>query len=300
MKSALALMLAVTASMPAHANDDDVDLTAAHKIQQSKSRIQSTDQQLKSTPPERREELRRQREAEVTSIVDIARNVPKSPGVNQEAGQALYEVKEHTRAREFAAKSVELSPGKAGPRVLLASVDYELGRYPDALASAREALRVDPGNKAAQAVERLIANRLRELDRRVSLGKPGGWDASAAGEDAGGGDSRRGPSAPGGDPAAINSSAERQRAEELRRQAEQRLRLGDPAQALKLAERAVALDPSAPQGHLLKGAARLRAGAYRQAIDDATRAIELGAAGGRAHAVRGRAQARVARPTFVR
>jgi non-specific serine/threonine protein kinase len=89
-----------------------------------------------------------QAQREISRAVELD---PLGPALNGAFAQILYYQREYARARLRVQRAHELSPKMYGPLVMLSRIDAIEGRRQDALAAARRAVELVPGNPIARA-----------------------------------------------------------------------------------------------------------------------------------------------------
>ncbi|MBI4422206.1 MAG: hypothetical protein HY554_00670 [Elusimicrobia bacterium] len=279
-------MLACLATSPMLAAKKPSLEDALGKIKKAKTRVQEINETAKAPglDPAKQGELKRQRESALDQIVEAGNDHPERETVNLAAAQALQEVKEPGKALPFAQQAVKLAPDNPQGRVLLGSVHYDLGLYPDAAREAREALSRQPDNQAAKALLRYAEQRLAGI-KAPKLPPAPAKDDGRLGDEGGG---------LGTPPAAAAASGGRPRdagdARALVREAAQKLKLGDLDATLATLDRAIAKDPRSAEAYAQRAEARLERKDAAGAVADADRARGLGLAATAALDLRSRAR----------
>jgi tetratricopeptide (TPR) repeat protein/tRNA A-37 threonylcarbamoyl transferase component Bud32 len=216
-------------------------------------------------------------------IRDAVRDSPRA--LSQVGNEQLARAQPKAALESFN-KALSLEPGNSDALTGRAAANMDLKNYRDASADAKEALRYNPKDPAAQAIV-MLAHDTAAGGFKPSAGLSSGssGDAAQTGVSAGNG------AAPGAsrskglvasDGSALQSSA-------YARQAMRDMSLGDVHAAILAADRAVELDPRSADALSLRAFAEARAGRYEDALRDAAAALALDPKNALAHNARAKA-----------
>ncbi len=207
------------------------------------------------------EEAARQYAQAVANIARTADKRPGSPRIQREAGRALLELDEPKQALPLADRAVALAPRDPEARLIRGQAHYKLGHYGRAAEEAREVLTLSPRNRMALALLGLSRG------RSGASAPPGRPPPETAPPAAG--------SSPRPYPAQAEAASNRIKAAGYLSRAEQKIKLGDSQEALRLLERAIALDPKSPGARVERAKARRGLGDPEGALAEAEEALRL-------------------------
>ena len=212
----------------------------------------------------------------------IARRGRADPSVLNQVGNYLLRQNDPKAARDSFNKALSLESGNADALTGRAAAHMDLKNFRDAAADAKEALRYNPKDPAAQAIAKLAHDRVAEGYSAKAVGfanLPQTRDVAVA--------VLGNPASPlsgltAADGSALQSSA-------YARQALRELSMGDAAAAVRSADRAVELDSRSADAFGLRAFAEARAGRYEDALRDAVAALALDSNNILAHNARAKA-----------
>lgn len=240
--------------------------------------IKNLQRQTNSLPPNQKARTATEIENKIDSIANIGRQNGDIPEAQVRVADALNSVGRPSRALPFADRGVELAPEDPEARLTRGHIRYALNQFEGAADDAREALRLNPGNRAAQALLKLSEDR---VARGSAHARPHGEAGLSTAGESGGTEATAIPSGgtqggPGKTPIPPTTSPESVRARTLVREAAAKMDLGDFPASLKAADRALALDPRNASAYLHRSAVHLQMKRYTEAAADASKAIDLG------------------------
>lgn len=225
--------------------------------------------------------------AELDRLAKAGRN---DPGALAQIGNQYLRERNPKAAVENFNKALSLEPGNSTALTGRAAANMDLKNYAQAAADAREALRFDPNDPAAQAISKLAHDSYGQGFNPKAAAFAKTADAAATDKTAapsqfnqvGGGsaDPLKGLNPTNG--SALQASA-------YARQAMRDLGVGDLKAAVQSATRAVDLDPNNAGALGLRAFAEARSGRYEEALRDAVAALTLDPNNALAHNARARA-----------
>lgn len=208
--------------------------------------------------------LQKQRNEQLGVIQTIGQQ-PESrtdPGIQKAVAQTLSDVKEPGLALPYADHAVQLAPEDPEAHVVRADINYKLGDYDAARNDARAALSLDPNNKAADAVLRLVGNRTSPT-AEARVNEPASPPALPSGAEQ------------GLDWRDLQAAAGRREAADHLKDGAQWMHLGEYGKAAQSAASAIRADPANALAHLQLGLAELNLGRPDQALAETDRALAL-------------------------
>lgn len=224
-----------------------------------------------TVPPEQQkayDDKIKQNLKEMDSIADKHAGNPKA---QTDIAQTFLGIDEPGRALNRADRAVTLAPDDPAARIVHGQANFKLKRYEEAAEDARRALKLAPGDPAATTLLRLSQGRAASAPRKDSTPPSNQPGAPASQASAGSAPSAR---AYAGQ-AQAQATAVSIKAAALAEESLRKGKLGDADEALKLAEKAVSLDPRSARALTARSEAKRAIKDNQGALDDAEAAVRL-------------------------